>query len=206
MSKVKGESGDYARVEALLAESGVAMPPMPADARTRLKEREEWCFSTRAFKVSPSELQHYVRKAIADVSPDYVLIAQAGHGVGSSALHYFLVQGPLQLFLQIGWGGGSAERERSTALLNECFALAHRLVGAIPEALRRGWLPRQGRITVVGSSLGEGFWEVAAAGERASQPGGPPRGKTRGGIGPREILEEAVLWCRGKGAVVGRGD
>ena len=206
MSKGKGESGDFARVEALLAESRVDMPPMPADAGTRLKEREEWCFCTRSFKVSPSELQHFVRKAIAGVSPDYVLIAQAGHGIGSSALYYFLVQGPLQLFLQIGWGGGSAERERSTALLNECFALAHRLVGAIPEALRRGWLPRQGRITVVGSSPGESFWEVAAAGERASQPGGPPRGKTRSGIGPREILEEAVLWCRGKGAVVGRGD
>jgi hypothetical protein len=182
------------------------MPPMPADARTRLKEREEWCFSTRAFKVSPSELQHFVRKAIAGVSPDYVLIAQAEHGVGLPALHYFLVQGPLQLFLQIGWGGGSAEKERSTVLINDCFALAHRLVGAIPEALHRGWLPRQGRITVVGSSLGGGFWEVAAAGERASQPGGPPRGKTRSGIGPRETLEEAVRWCRGKGAVVGRGD
>jgi hypothetical protein len=206
MAKGKGESGDYARVEALLAESGVAMPPMPAEARTRLKEREEWCFCTRTFKVSPSELQHYVRKAIAGVSPDYVLIAQAGHGVGLPALHYFLVQGPLQLFLQIGWGGGSAEKERSTVLINDCFALAHRLVGAIPEALHRGWLPRQGRITVVGSSLGGGFWEVAAAGERASQPGGPPRGKTRGGIGPRETLEEAVRWCRGKGAVVGRGD
>jgi hypothetical protein len=206
MSKVKGASGDYARVEALLAESGVAMPPMPADARTRLKEREEWCFCTRSLKVSPSELPHFLRKAIAGVSPDYVLIAQAGRAVGSSALHYFLVQGPLQIFLQIGWGGGSAEKERSTALLNECFALAHRLVGAIPEALRRGWLPRQGRITVVGSSPGESFWEVAAAGERASQPGGPPRGKTRGGIGPRDVLEEAVLWCRGKGAVVGRGD
>ena len=206
MPKVKGESGDYARVEALLAESGVAMPPMPADARTRLKEREEWCFCTRAFKMSPSDVHHFVRKAIAGVSPDYVLIAQAGHGVGSSALYYFLVQGPLQLFLQIGWGGGSAERERSAALLNECFALAHRLVGAIPEALRRGRLPRQGRITVVGSSLGEGFWEVAAAGERASQPGGPPRGKARRGIGPQEILEEAVLWCHGKGALVGQGD
>jgi hypothetical protein len=182
------------------------MPPMPADAKTRLKEREKWCFCTRALKVSPSELQHFVRKAIAGVSPDYVLIAQAGHGVSSSALHYFLVQGPLQLFLQIGWGGGSAEKERSTVLINDCFALAHRLVGAIPEALHRGWLPRQGRITVVGSSLGGGFWEVAAAGERASQPGGPPRGKTRSGIGPRETLEEAVRWCRGKGAVVGRGD
>jgi hypothetical protein len=206
MSKVKDESGDYARVEALLAESGVAMPPMPADARTRLKEREEWCFCTRGFKLPPSELMHFVRKAIAGVSPDYVLIARAGHGVGSSALHYFLVQGPLQLFLQIGWGGGSAEKERSTVLINECFALAHRLVGAIPEALRRGRLPRQGRITVVGSNLGDGFWEVAVAWERASQPGGSPRGKTRSGIGPRETLEEAVRWCRGTGTVVGRGD
>ena len=198
MPKLKGESGDYARVEALVAEAGVVMPPMPIDARTRLKEREDWCFCTRTFKVPPSDVQYYVRKAIAGVSPDYVLIARTEAGVGPAALHYFLVQGPLQIFLQIGWSGGSAERERSPALLNECFGLARQLVDAIPEALRRGRLSRQGRITVVGSSFGKGFWEVAAAGERASQPGRTPRDKARAVQNPREILAEAVLWARGR--------
>ena len=180
MPKLKGESGDYARVEALVAEAGVVMPPMPIDARARLKEREDWCFCTRTFKVPPSDVQYYVRKAIAGVSPDYVLIARTEAGVGPAALHYFLVQGPLQIFLQIG------------------FALARQLVDAIPEALRRGRLSRQGRITVVGSSFGKGFWEVAAAGERASQPGRTPRDKARAVQNPREILAEAVLWARGR--------
>jgi hypothetical protein len=198
MAKGKGESGDLARVEALLAEAGMAMPPMPADAEARLKEREEWCFCTRALKVSPSDVPHYVRKAIAGASPDYVLIAQTGAGAGPTALHYFLVQGPLQIFLQIGWSGGSAERERATALVNECFGLAHQLVDAIPSALRHGRLSRQGRITVLASNLGKGFWEVAAAGERASQPGRPPRDKSRAVQGPQEILTEAVLWARGR--------
>jgi hypothetical protein len=50
---------------------------------------------------------------------------------------------------------------------------------------------------VVGSDLGESFWEVAQADERADRPSGPVRGKNRGARGPREVLEEAVRWCRG---------
>ncbi len=190
--------GDYARVEALLLEAGLSMPPMPDAALTRLKEREEWCFSTRAFKVPPYDIQHYVRKAVAGASPDYVLIAQAGRAGTAYAMHYFLVQGPLQLFLQIGWGEFSTGRERSTALVNECFVLAHHLVEAIPEAIRRGQLTRDGRLTVVASDLAGGFWEVARRGERGTQPAPQTRRLPRGALAPPEILGQAVRWCRGK--------
>ncbi len=198
MAAAKDAGGDYARVEALLTEAGLTMPPMPEAALTRLKEREEWCFSTRTFKVSPSDIQHYVRKAIAGASPDYVLIAQTGQGGSSSAMQYFLVQGPLQLFLQIGWNGASQDRQRSTALVNECFALAHQVAEAVPEALRRGRLPREGRLTVVASDRDEGFWEVAAPGERANRPSPQTRRVPRGAPDPRRVLGEAVGWCRGK--------
>jgi len=198
MAGAKASGGDYARVEALLREAGLAMPPMPETARGRLKERGEWCFSTRALKVSPYDLQHYVRKVIAGASPDYVLIAHAGPGVNLCALHYFLVQGPLQLFLQIKWGGASMDRQGSTALANECFTLAHQLVEAIPEALRRGWLTREGRLTVVASSFSDGFWEVAAGGGRAEQQWPPPRRMPRSMLGPREVLLKALHWCQGE--------
>jgi len=198
MPKARGWSKEYARLEALLAEAGLTMPPMPDAAEARLKERGEWCFSTRAFGESPFNLQHYVRKAIAGASPDYVLVARVEHTADSFAMHYFLVQGPLQVFLQMAWGS-LVSRDRSTALANECFTLAHELVAAVPQALRAGRLSRAGRLTVVGSDLVEGFWEVAAAGERASQPGRPPRGKAKDVRRPRQILEEAVRWCRGEG-------
>jgi len=198
MPKARGWSKEYARLEALLAEAGLTMPPMRDAAEARLKERGEWCFSTRSFGESPFNLQHYVRKAIAGASPDYVLVARVEHGANSFAMHYFLVQGPLQVFLQMAWGS-PAGRYRSTTPVNECFTLAHELVAAVPQALRAGRLPRAGRLTVVGSDLVESFWEVAAAGERASQPGHPTRGKTKEVRRPRQILEEAVRWCRGEG-------
>ena len=196
VTAARGWSKEYERLEALLAEVGLAMPPMPDDAEARLKEREDSCFSTRAFKESPANMQHYVRKAIAGVSPDYVLIARVGHETSACAMHYFLVQGPLQVFLQLACGSQAGQR-RATMVINECFSLAHELVAAVPRALRAGHIPRAGRITVVGSDLVESFWEVAAAGERASQPGRPTRGKAQDTRNPRRILEEALRWCRG---------
>ena len=183
-------------MESLLAEAGLAVPPLPDGADARLKEREDACFSTRAFKESPINLQHYARKAIAGASPNYVLVARVGQGADSCAMHYFLVQGPLQVFLQLACGSQAGQR-RATMVVNECFSLAHELVAAVPRALRAGHIPRAGRITVVGSDLVESFWEVAAAGERASQPGRPTRGKAQDTRNPRRILEEALRWCRG---------
>jgi hypothetical protein len=198
MKGPRDTGGDCGRVEALLTEAGLVVPPLPDLARARLKERAEWCFSTRALKVSPFLLQHFVRKAIEGAAPDYVLIAHAGDGANSYALHYFMVQAPLQLFLQIGWGGAHISREGSAALVNECFTLTHQLVEAVPEAVRRGRLPRQGRLTVVASDISEGFWGVAVGGERIHQSRPPHRRASRTLPGPREILTEALRWCRGE--------
>jgi len=194
----KGRSREYGRLEAMLAETGLSIPPMPADAEERLKEREDACFSTRAFKESPVNLQHYVRKAIAGVSPDYVLVARVGHGTGPCAMHYFLVQGPLQVFLQLACGG-QAGQNRATLLINECFNLAHELVAEVPHVLRAGRLPASGRLTVVASDRTESFWEMAGAGERAGQAARPAGVKTHDARTPRQVLEAAVRWCRGEG-------
>ncbi len=194
----RDDDRDYARVEALLTEAGLSMPPMPDAARKRLKEREEGCFSTRAFKVPPCDIQHYVRKAIGGASPDYVLIGQTGPEA-APAFYYFLVQGPLQLFLQLAWDGVAAGRGSQAARVNECFALAHQVVAAVPEAIQRGRLLRNGRLTVVASDLEESFWEVAAPERRASWPLPPSRRVPRGASDPRRVLGEALRWCQGKG-------
>ncbi|HSB78363.1 MAG TPA: hypothetical protein VLM91_06230 [Candidatus Methylomirabilis sp.] len=198
MTGAKRGGGDFARLVAFLAEAGLTMPPIPESAQPRLKEREEWCFSSRAFKVSPHRIQHYVRKGIEGSSPDYVLIARSGQGAIACAMHYFLVQAPLQLFLQISLDGPCPVRTHSAVLVNECFALAHQLVEAIPEALRRGRLPRDGRLTVVASDLNESFWEAVAGGERAGGSWRPSRRPPRTRLNPWEVLQEASRWCGGK--------
>ena len=196
----KGRSREYGRLEAMLAEAGLSMPPMPSDAEARLKEREDACFSTRAFKESPVKMQHFVRKAITGASPDYVLIARVGDGVRACAIHYFLVQGPLQVFLQLACGH-PAGQGRETMAANECFGLAHELVAAVPHVLRSGRLPASGRLTVVASDRSESFWEIATEGERAGQTARPAHVKTHEARTPRQALEAALRWCRGESPV-----
>jgi len=196
----KGRSREYGRLEAMLAEAGLSMPPLPAGAEARLKEREDDWFSTRAFKESPASMQHYVRKAITGVSPDYVLVARVGRGTAACAIHYFLVQAPLQIFLQLACGSRPGQ-DRATLAINECFELTHELVAAVPRALRSGRLPAAGRLTVVASDRTDSFWEIASAGERAGQAARPARVKTHDARTPRQVLEAALRWCQGSGAL-----
>ncbi|HTU03708.1 MAG TPA: hypothetical protein VMG58_17880 [Candidatus Sulfotelmatobacter sp.] len=190
---MRGAGGDYERVAELLAEAGITLPPVPESLQKQLKERHDWWFSTRTSKATPYELLHYARKAMEGAAPDYALIAKVGPPA-SPAMHYFLVQAPLQLFIQIAYG--DVGRARSVAVLSQCFELAHRLVAATPAAARRGKLTADGRLTVVASDLCEGFWEIAMGTERGVQPGRGRGGKLGARRGPVEILEEALRWCR----------
>ena len=195
----KSVNRDLSRLEGLLGEMGLPLPPMPVDANARLKEREEWCFSTRTFKVSPFDLAHHVRKAMGGASPDHVLVARTGSQSGRAAMHYYMVQGPLQIFLQIDCGATPFEQARAVESITRSFGLAHDLVAAVPRALHCGRLSRGGRLTVVGSDLGESFWEVAEGEDRGSRPGRQTQGKRRDISGVFEVLAEAIAWCRGKG-------
>lgn len=85
---------------------------------------------------------------------------------------------------------------------NECFALTHELVAAVPRALRAGLLPAAGRLTVVASDRSRSFWEIAGEGERVGQAARPARVKTHEGRTPRQALEAALGWCRGQGPSV----
>jgi hypothetical protein len=189
-------SRDYGLLEALLAETGIGMPPVPESLERQLKEREEWYFSTRSFKAPPGELMHYVRKAMEGALPDFVLVAHSGHGLPAPALHYYLLDAPLQLFLQMRWARGEASAEREASAAHESVALAHQVAAAVPQALRRGRLSVDGRFTVVGSDFVEGFWEVSMSGERATRPGAPPRGVRRPRPTPQQILGDALEWLR----------
>jgi hypothetical protein len=189
-------------LEELLAKAGVCLPPIPLALQRQLKERAAGYFSTRSSKAPPSQLMHFVRKAMEGALPDFVLIARAADGLPAPALHYYLILAPLQLFLQLQWPaeiGG----ERRAATIDECFRLSQQLVQLLPMALRRGRLSADGRLTVVGSDFGEGFWEVSMSGERAARPGRTAARGSRNKPRPQEVLAEAVRWCKDDGSARG---
>ena len=64
----------------------------------------------------------YITEAMTDCPADYVAVSHAGHGANSYAINYNLVEGPLAVFTQIGWGGIYDDPEKSARDVNELFS------------------------------------------------------------------------------------
>ncbi len=182
------ESSGVARATALFHSQGLELPPVPRELARRFRERDKWCFASRPVSISPYDVDSYVHDG--DAAADYVLVAHAGHGVNSWAIHYYLVLGPLRVFLQIGWGGVYEDRSAATARVNNCGSLARELIVAAAKASRRGRLRSSVRLTVVASDVYRGFCRF---------PGESCQGTTADGrsfgLRPEELLALAVQWC-----------
>jgi hypothetical protein len=172
----------------LLARAGLMLPPIPRGLARQFRSRGEWCFSSRAVRRWPYELAWYVENAEKPSTKDYVLLAHAGHGINSYAIHYYLVRGNLHLFLQVGWGGAYMDRNEATAEVNRCFTLAHHLVEALADAPKRRRVARRQRLKIVATDFYGGYWLVSGFGEQEKPPARE--------VGPESILAEALEWCR----------
>ena len=181
------DSSPIKDLKRLFTEAGLILPPIPASLAPQLQERRDWCFSTRLLILSPYAFEEYVREGIRPEVPDSLVLAHAGHGVNSYALHYYLARHPLCVFLQLAWGGAyddAAAKER----VNRCFDLAHKLVAAFDQAGQAGRVQPRARFIVVASDFYGGYW--TKAGEK------PPERFGEDPAQPVEaILTEAMEWA-----------
>jgi hypothetical protein len=166
-----------------LAKAGLDCPPIPPELAPRIKEFHPWCFATALRRLSPYAFGDYVAAGIKRGAPDSVLVAHAGHGMNSYALHYYLVHGPLRLFLQIGWGGVYMDTLQARRDINQSFALAGRVVEAVDALVRTRRWPRRKRLIIAASGFGGSYWTTS--------PRGPALGRD---MQPQQILEEALHW------------
>jgi hypothetical protein len=125
------------QARALFKSVGLNLPPIPETLRPDFKKRAEWCFASRPVDISPYLFQNYVKQAQSGRISDYVLLAHAGHGINSYAIHYYLVNGPVRVFLQLAWGGVYTDKQKATGTVNECFELAGRLLTAFEKQEER---------------------------------------------------------------------
>lgn len=171
------------KARGLFQEAGLAFPKVPEQLAAGLKEQGKWLFSTRELKMSPYNFQHYVQQD--DQAPaEYVVLAHSGHGINSYAIQYYLVPGPLHLFLHLGWGGVYMDAEAAGSKIRECFSLADEIV---PAAMTSGRFARGERLTIVGSDFYGSYW---------SAPGQNAQKERRGEQGPAEVLSEVVHWLK----------
>jgi hypothetical protein len=157
----------------------LAFPTIPEELAVKLKKQDEWLFSTRKLEISPYDLKYYVDESDSAPVGDYAVLCHSGHGANSYAIQYYLVRGPLRMFLHIGYGSVYMNANRAVAMVGECFSLADRIVQAA-KASRK--LAAGDRLTIVGSDFYGSYWS-APGGER--QPGWLPL-----------VLAEVIEWLK----------
>lgn len=171
------------RARHLFHEAGLAFPTIPEQIAAELREHDKWLFSTRDLKMSPYNLRHYVQEG--DQAPAaYVILAHCGHGTNSYAIQYYLVSGPLRLFLHLGWGGVYMDADAAASKIQECFSLADQIVAA---AMTAGKLGAGERLTIVGSDFYDSYW---------SAPGQSRQKDAWGEEGPADVLTEVLHWLK----------
>jgi hypothetical protein len=198
---------DIEKAGHLFQKAGLAFPTIPEALAVKLKEQDKWLFSTRTLRMSPYNLQYYVDENDGvdrirgidqftrlpatehdanerDWTPgqDYAVLCHSGHGVNSYAIQYYLVYGPLHLFLHLGWGGVYMDADAAASKIAECFSLADQILSA---ALTEGKFTAGEQLTIVGSDFYGSYW--CAPGQR--------RQKKRARFqGPVEVLAEVLHW------------
>jgi hypothetical protein len=174
---------DVEKARHLFQEAGLAFPTIPKELAAGLKEQSKWLFCTRELRMSPYNLQHYVDEG-EGVPGEYAILCHSGHGVKSYAIQYYLVYGPLRMFLHLGWGGVYMDVDAAASKIQECFSLADEIV---PTGMMVGKLGAGERLTVVGSDFYGSYW--AAPGKSRQKEG-------RGSKGPAEVLTEVLHWLK----------
>jgi len=129
---------DIEKAKQLFREAGLAFPTIPEELAARLKKHGKWLFATREIDISPYNLQHYVSEVDETHVEDYAVLSHSGHGVNSYALQYYLVYGPLRMFLHLGWGGVYMDAEAAAAKIRDCFSLAAEVIASGPTRLGTG--------------------------------------------------------------------
>lgn len=173
----------YRHACALFAASGLTVPLVPWELRRRLREHARWRYATRPLGESPYDIREYLAEAARYRVLDYAVLAHAGHGVNSYALHYYLVHRRLRLFVQIGWGGSyMSDREKDVC---EAFALCDRIVAAA-NRVSRARVPEGEYVTVAASTFYGYGW---------ARPGDPfPSVRDIRRPAFREPLTEVLAW------------
>jgi hypothetical protein len=170
----------------LFQKAGFDLPAIPEKLAVRLEKRTDLDFSTRELPESVNYIDFYVDEANECQVDDYVILSRAIWSPSVNTIHYFLVLGPLRMFLQLCWGGTYiTDDDFATEIreIRECFLLADQIV-----PLAMAVCKATDRLTIVTQSLGSNnYWEA---------PGQDAREIERRCHRPKDVLGEVLQWLR----------
>lgn len=175
---------DLEQARQLFTDAGLAFPTIPDKLAVKLKKRGPWLFSTCALETSPYNLSYYERESEQTHGKEYAVLCDSGHGVNSYAIQYYLVCGPLRMFLFLGWGGAYMDADAAASEIHECFSLADQIVPAAMTSVKLG---TGKRLTIVCSDFYGSYWLA---------PGQFQKRKSDDFKAPAQILADVLRWLK----------
>lgn len=178
--------------------AGLPAPPIPPVLAPSLRRVRSWLYSTRPDSEQPDgapgpyDLAWYGKEFLDGRAPaPYLVTGHDGHGINSWALHWYLVQAPLAIFVQTPWGNAyddETQRSQAPLALGVLFAGVQSLMDAAPAARESGRLAPGDWLVVVASDLSGHRWAPWPAGDRRIDWREPPTAPL--------ALEAALDWMQ----------
>jgi hypothetical protein len=145
--------------QALWESEQLPFPPVPEHLAARLASAGPHVFSTRALAFTPYDLNAFVQEIEDDTKPeDYAVVGFDGHGINSWAAHYYVVNGPLALFLQLPWGGVYDDAKAAREEIVQMFGWAASIESLMAQAIAQQKIPVGWRLAVVASRFRNSGW------------------------------------------------
>jgi hypothetical protein len=134
-------------------------PPVPVDLAARLEMIDRFLFATPGGEVRPYALGAFTAPIRAGrTTENYAVVGADGHGTNSWALHYYVVEGPLALFIQLPWGGAYGDAEADRTAIATAFRWARGMQSGVRQARDDGKIPAGWRLLAVLSGFEASGW------------------------------------------------
>ena len=138
-------------LENLFREQDLPLPPLPEKYISELRTISGKAVGTKDLppKAQLYDISRFIDESIA--TSDGLYAGFDGYGVGSWAVHYYLIEGPLRLFIQRHWSSPYLDAAETAAHITLSFQYAAKLRSKMQEAQSGGKVPA-GQILIVEDS------------------------------------------------------
>lgn len=137
------------------------LPPIPTHMISSLERFDEFEFGTRDDTTGLYNFSEWVQEYLqGEVPQDYVAFGHAGHGFNSYAMHYYLVDGALAIFLQTAWGGINSSQAIHKTIVETNFAQ----IGMMIDWIRQNPLLSGESFVLIASDFSKSRWAHIRAG------------------------------------------
>lgn len=130
-------------------EADIPFPPIPRDLASGVRELGKWEWGTEEAGWGLYAFYPFVNGEAG--TPPFLFLGHGGHGINSYAFQYFLLKPPLELFLQMPFGGVLQDTDHERRAIDGIFWQVQNLLHLVEYQSKTA--SDNSRIRVVASGL-----------------------------------------------------